>query len=1095
MVVLFFYGKGQLPIAWAENKPRGCLVRHAVSCDLHLQHRTASSGCSRGPSRADFHGPWFCTIPTKQTMKGLRCSPPTHIIMSDEEHQVKDEQLDVHEEDGNDEEEITAMKKRVQEMEAEAAKLREMQSQLDQSQSSELREDKEAVDQRSVFVGNVDYGATPEEIQAHFQECGSINRVTILLDKFSGHPKGYAYVEFSEPSLVNQALVLNESVFRGRSLKVRSSPTASQTSGIANTCTRSFRRGRTCRVSLVAGVVDEEAHVAEAAPILLVGEEAMEGLATDNHRVEVIAADGLYKRDVFRFPDPFAVATINGEQTQTTQVIKKTLNPYWNEAFDLRATDDSILAIQIFDQKKFKKKDQGFLGVINVRIGGIIDLDVGGDEMLTRDLKKSNDNLVVHGKLIFNISTNLSTPIRNGQGAPAAGATTPAANGSVSQAGPSTPSTPSAASALAPDSALGRLSLNSGPPPPRIGGQPPPAGPNGAPAPGVAGASGQSGGRYFTSFEDNQGRLPAGWERREDNLGRTYYVDHNTRTTTWNRPTAAYNEREQRATMEANTQAERTRHQQRMLPEDRTGASSPSQEGAPPPASTPPSGTNQANAVSMMATGATTAGTDHNTKTTTWDDPRLPSSLDPNVPQYKRDFRRKLIYFRSQPALRILSGQCHVKVRRSNIFEDSYAEIMRQPATDLKKRLMIKFDGEEGLDYGGVSREFFFLLSHEMFNPFYCLFEYSAHDNYTLQINPHSGVNPEHLNYFKFIGRVVGLAIFHRRFLDAFFIGAFYKMILRKKVLRAFRSMDSRISKVAMDHDGSPLKKAESFNRLDLPPYKTLEELQKKLTWAVEETAAIARLRSYVPPPATWHSLPLSRRAAVLILLFADKKGDLRVVLTMRSSTLKSYAGQAALPGGKADHMAETPLQVSRREAAEEIGLPEPTYPISTDSAEKQAATSPDEAVTPLERQLWDTNASSEAAAKDDGSKSYPDPLIAARPGTAPYPASISATGSSPLPYRPHPPRDAPDPLAALSRFRVFGMTARILVDCARVAYAEEPQFEHNSHFGDEAVIAKLIEAGRLGVERKSGEEFVGGDVRRLLRSAKETKQRGAGRL
>lgn len=78
--------------------------------------------------------------------------------------------------------------------------------------------------------------------------------------------------------------------------------------------------------------------------------------------------------------------------------------------------------------------------------------------------------------------------------------------------------------------------------------------------------------------------------------------------------------------------------------------------------------------------------------------------------------------------------------------------------------------------------EFFFLLSHEMFNPFYCLFEYSAHDNYTLQINPHSGVNPEHLNYFKFIGRVVGLAIFHRRFLDSFFIGAFYKMMLRKKV-------------------------------------------------------------------------------------------------------------------------------------------------------------------------------------------------------------------------------------------------------------------------------------------------------------------------
>jgi E3 ubiquitin-protein ligase NEDD4 len=72
-----------------------------------------------------------------------------------------------------------------------------------------------------------------------------------------------------------------------------------------------------------------------------------------------------------------------------------------------------------------------------------------------------------------------------------------------------------------------------------------------------------------------------------------------------------------------------------------------------------------------------------------------------------------------------------------------------------------------------------------MFNPFYCLFEYSAHDNYTLQINPHSGINSEHLLYFKFIGRVVGLAIFHRRFLDAFFIGALYKMVLKKKVTLA----------------------------------------------------------------------------------------------------------------------------------------------------------------------------------------------------------------------------------------------------------------------------------------------------------------------
>ncbi|EXJ68278.1 E3 ubiquitin-protein ligase hulA [Cladophialophora psammophila CBS 110553] len=568
--------------------------------------------------------------------------------------------------------------------------------------------------------------------------------------------------------------------------------------------------------------------------------------AEPNLRVTIIAADGLYKRDVFRFPDPFAVATISGEQTKTTSVIRKTLNPYWNEVFDMRVTEDSILAIQIFDQKKFKKKDQGFLGVINIRIGDVIDLEMGGDEMLTKDLKKSTDNLVVHGKLIVNLSTNLSSPPPQQNRPPPSTASSvsgsnPYAGSSTNVHQPMPVRSRSPASRTATSGSGEARSSNAA-----VNGNSTQPQPNGT-------GAGRSGG--FSSFEDSQGRLPAGWERREDNLGRTYYVDHNTRTTTWTRPSNHMSETEARNRVEANMQMERTRHQNRMLPEDRTGANSPNlQESRGSP--------QQPNAVSMMATGATTAGTgelpagweqrhtpegrayfvdhntrtttwvdprrqqyirmygnnpsgnnttiqqqpvsqlgplpsgwemrltntarvyfvDHNTKTTTWDDPRLPSSLDQGVPQYKRDFRRKLIYFRSQPALRILSGQCHIKVRRGAIFEDSYAEIMRQSATDLKKRLMIKFDGEDGLDYGGLSREFFFLLSHEMFNPFYCLFEYSAHDNYTLQINPHSGINPEHLNYFKFIGRVVGLAIFHRRFLDSFFIGAFYKMMLRKKV-------------------------------------------------------------------------------------------------------------------------------------------------------------------------------------------------------------------------------------------------------------------------------------------------------------------------
>lgn len=65
----------------------------------------------------------------------------------------------------------------------------------------------------------VDYACTPEEVQQHFQSCGTVNRVTILTDKF-GHPKGFAYVEFVEAEAVQEALLLNETELHGRQLKV-----------------------------------------------------------------------------------------------------------------------------------------------------------------------------------------------------------------------------------------------------------------------------------------------------------------------------------------------------------------------------------------------------------------------------------------------------------------------------------------------------------------------------------------------------------------------------------------------------------------------------------------------------------------------------------------------------------------------------------------------------------------------------------------------------------------------------------------------------------------------------------------------------------
>lgn len=91
--------------------------------------------------------------------------------------------------------------------------------QIQQSGSEETDENKE-IDIRSVYVGNVDYSTTSEELQAHFQGCGTINRVTILSDKYTGHPKGFAYVEFAEIDSVENAVKLNDSTIHGRNIKV-----------------------------------------------------------------------------------------------------------------------------------------------------------------------------------------------------------------------------------------------------------------------------------------------------------------------------------------------------------------------------------------------------------------------------------------------------------------------------------------------------------------------------------------------------------------------------------------------------------------------------------------------------------------------------------------------------------------------------------------------------------------------------------------------------------------------------------------------------------------------------------------------------------
>ncbi|XP_042250531.1 E3 ubiquitin-protein ligase NEDD4-like isoform X2 [Thunnus maccoyii] len=259
-----------------------------------------------------------------------------------------------------------------------------------------------------------------------------------------------------------------------------------------------------------------------------------------------------------------------------------------------------------------------------------------------------------------------------------------------------------------------------------------------------------------------QSFLPPGWEMRIAPNGRPFFIDHNSRNTTWEDPRLKY--------------PVHMRNKNSMEPGE-LGPLPPGWE-------------------ERVHSDGRTFYIDHNTKNTQWEDPRLqsPAITGPAVP-YSREFKQKYDYFRKKlkkPA--DIPNRFEMKLHRNNIFEESYRRIMSLKRPDvLKARLWIEFESEKGLDYGGVAREWFFLLSKEMFNPYYGLFEYSATDNYTLQINPNSGLcNEDHLSYFKFIGRVAGMAVFHGKLLDGFFIRPFYKMMLGKQIsLKDMESVDS----------------------------------------------------------------------------------------------------------------------------------------------------------------------------------------------------------------------------------------------------------------------------------------------------------------
>ncbi|CAF0862952.1 unnamed protein product [Rotaria sordida] len=316
--------------------------------------------------------------------------------------------------------------------------------------------------------------------------------------------------------------------------------------------------------------------------------------------------------------------------------------------------------------------------------------------------------------------------------------------------------------------------------------------------------------RRRTTWLLDQTVLPPGWEERVDNRGRIYFVDHITRTTTWIRPTAIHLSNVaqwQNQYERSNSMFNQFEH--RFLPQTENNIQSNDSNEEPLPEGWQQMFDNQGRPYFINHLSKTTQWEDprqmhsslfdtplpdgfemcytkegqiyfldHNTNTKTFRDPRLECNIS-NV-KTRRSLPYKIRQFRYLCSTNATNGQLKLTIRRDRLFNDSFNHIVQFQSSELRRRLYLSFKHEEALDYGGVAREWFFRLSHEVLNPMYCLFEYANKNNYYLQINPASSINPDHLIYFGFIGRFVAMALYHEKFIDNGFSLPFYKRMLGK---------------------------------------------------------------------------------------------------------------------------------------------------------------------------------------------------------------------------------------------------------------------------------------------------------------------------
>ncbi|KFG57506.1 HECT-domain (ubiquitin-transferase) domain-containing protein, partial [Toxoplasma gondii RUB] len=198
-------------------------------------------------------------------------------------------------------------------------------------------------------------------------------------------------------------------------------------------------------------------------------------------------------------------------------------------------------------------------------------------------------------------------------------------------------------------------------------------------------------------------------------------------------------------------------------------------------------------------------------------------------------FENKRLYFRHKIREMRQSARfetIRLSVRRDQVFTDSYHQIRMRSGEEMKGKLNVHFTGEEGVDAGGLTREWFSLLARDMFNPNYALFRREGAKSEFNHPNPLSSINPEHLHYFKFIGRIIGKALFDGQHLNAYFCRSFYKHMLGRRCVTA---------------DAESIDPTLYNNLLKMLQY-SLEDLGLELTFSTEvDEFGMHRIEDLIP--------------------------------------------------------------------------------------------------------------------------------------------------------------------------------------------------------------------------------------------------------